>query len=226
MKKDPKSPLLSMIGTGLAEARALGGDWDGGLKALDELKATAGAAGRPLWEAEARLARARLLDRKGEAAASSKEYEELGAFAGKAAAAAPADSPLRDSLERMMVTGLVGKAWALYGRAEKSRAPADLEAAKQAFDRLPSETGTSAAGKAASLNGQGGLLLLQGKADEALRKFIEVEVTMFSAPEEVAHALWFKAQACEKLGNQAARDQALKDLVQYHPWSEWAARAR
>jgi hypothetical protein len=126
----------------------------------------------------------------------------------------------------MMVAGMVGRAWALYGRAEKSKAPADMEAAKAAFDRLPSETGTSPVGKAAALNGQGGLLLLQGKTDEALRRFVEVEVTMFSAPEEVAHALWFKAQACEKLGNQPGREQALRDLTQYHPWSEWAARAR
>ncbi len=225
-KKDPKSPIADFVATGLADSLAGGNDWDGAFKALDDLRGASAAAGRPLWEAEARLSRARLLDRKGESAGAANEFQELAVFAGSKAGAVPPDSPARPALERMKVTGLVGRGWALYGRAEKTKAAADMDAAKTAFDRLPSETGNAPAGKAASLNGLGGLLLLEGKADEALRRFVEVEVTMFSAPEEVARALWYKALAYEKLGNKAAREQALKDLVEYYPWSDWAARAR
>lgn len=226
LKKEPRSPVLDMVSTGLAEARAGGGDWDGAFKALDEFRNAASAAGRPVWEAQARLVRGRLLDRKGESAGAANEFQELATFAAGKAASLPADSPDRAEMERLRVTGLVGRAWALFTRAEKTGNAADADAARAAFERLPSETGGAPAGRAAALNGTGALLLLQGKAAEALRNFIQVEVVLFTAPEEVTRALWYKARALEKLGDAAGREQALRDLVEYYPWSEWAARAR
>ena len=225
-KKDPKSPLAEMIHLGLAEALAGGGEWDDALKALDELKAVATAAGRPVWEAEARLSRGRLLERRGEGGGAALEYEEMARFAEQAAGKAPAGSAERRDLEALRVNGLVSRGWALFGRAEKTKAPADVDAAKKWFDGLPSLTGGSAAGKAAAVNGVGGILLLEGKAQRAYERFVEVEVTMFAVPDEVARALWYKAQACERLGNAAGKEQALKDLAEFYPHSEWAGRAR
>ena len=81
-------------------------------------------------------------------------------------------------------------------------------------------------GRAAAVNGIGSLLLLEGKAQKALERFIQVEVTMFQAPDEVARALWYKSKAFDALGNAVGREQAMKDLSEFHPSSEWATRAR
>ena len=226
LQKDPKSPILDMVYEGIAESKAGGGDGNGALKALDEFRSTSAAVGRSVWEATARWVRGRVLDRQGETAGAANEYGDLAAFAATKAAAAPADSVERRELERLKVAGLVGRGWALFAKAEKTKAPADLDAAKAFFEGLPRDAGGSVAGKAASLNGIGAVLLAQGKAREALEKFVEVEVTMFAVPDEVTRALWYKAQALGRLGNNAGRDSALRDLVEYYPWSEWAARAR
>ena len=65
-----------------------------------------------------------------------------------------------------------------------------------------------------------------GEARTSVEKFLEVEVTMFSVPEEVARALWYKSVAYDKLSMAAGREQALKDLVEFYPGSEWASRHR
>jgi tetratricopeptide (TPR) repeat protein len=225
LKVEPRSPLADMIAVGIAECMAGGGDWDGALKYLDDFKKTATDAGRPAWEARARLARGRLLERKGEVGGAAGEYLELAKFAEGAQSKTPADSAERRDLDGLRVNGLVSAGWALYARAEKTKSPADLDAARKHFAGLATATGGSPAGRAASLNGLGGILLLEGKPRAALEKFVEVEVTMFAVPEEVARALWQKSQACERLGNSLGREAALKDLVEFYPWSEWAGRA-
>ena len=226
LKKDPKSPILPMVYEGMADALAGGGNGAGALKSLDEYRTLAGGVKRSVWEASSSLLRARILERQGDLPAAANEYAALAALAANRAPSSPPDSADRAALERMKAAGFVGRAWALYARAEKTKSPADLDAAKACFEALSRDTAGSVAGKAAALNGQGALLLAQGKAWEALQKVAEVEVTMYAAPEEVARALWLKAQAYGKLGNNAGRDAALKDLVEYHPSSEWAARAR
>jgi tetratricopeptide (TPR) repeat protein len=226
LKQNPKSASADVIYLGLAECQAGLKEWDAGLKALDDLRKLATEAGRPLWEGWARLLRGRFLERKGELGGAATEYADLSRFAESATAKAPPDSPDRKELEALRVNGLVSQGWALYARAERSKAPGDLEAARKHFEGLPTATGGSVAGRAAAANGLGGILLLEGKPQKALESFIEVEVTMFQVPDEVARALWYKAQAYDRLGNGGGREQAMKDLAEYYPWSEWAARAR
>ncbi len=224
-KLDPKSPLIDMVLLGLADAQAGAKDWDSALKTLDELKKIGSEAARPLWEGHARLARGRLLEHKGEVGGASSEYSDLAKFAESAATKLPPDSPERREMDGLKVNGLVSQGWALYGRAEKTKSPVDLDLARKHFEGLPSATGDSAAGRAASANGLGGILLLEGKFQKAVEKFIEVEVTMFQVPDEVARALWYKSMAYDRLGNGGGREQALKDLAEFYPWSEWSVRA-
>lgn len=226
LKNEPKSPLLDVAYLGLAECQASTNDWDPAFKTLDDFRKAAVEAARPVWEGRSRLARGRFLERKGEVGGAASEYADLAKFAESAAPKAPADSADRRELEALKTAGLVSQAWALYGRAEKSKGPADIEAARKSFEGLPSATGGSPAGEAAAANGIGGLLLLEGKTQKALEKFVEVEVTRFQVPDEVARALWYKAKAYEALGNAAGKDQAMKDLSEFYPSSEWAARAR
>jgi tetratricopeptide (TPR) repeat protein len=226
LKLDPKSPIVDMVYLSLAEAQAGTKDWDAALKTLDDLKKVGSDAARPLWEGRARLARGRMLERKGEVGGAAGEYAELAKFADQAAGKLPPDTPDRRELDAMKVNGLVSQGWALYGRAEKTKNPADVDAARKHFEGLPAATAGSLVGKAASVNGLGGILLLDGKYQKAVEKFVEVEVTMFGATDEVARALWFKAQAYDRLGNGAGREQALKDLSEFYPLSEWAVRAR
>jgi len=226
MTAEPKSPLSDIVHVGLADALAGAGKTDEALAALDAFRKAASDAGKPVWESRARLARGRILEGKGEVGGAAQEYAELANFVQNAAPKVPADSPDRRELEAYRIRGLVGQGWALYSRAEKTKAPADVEAAKKHFAGLPAATGGDVAGRAAALNGEGGLLLLEGKASEALEKFVQVEVTMFAVPEEVCRALWYKSQACDRLGNGAGREQAIKDLQEFYPWSEWANRAR
>lgn len=226
LTKDPKSPLFEMVSLGLADSLAGGGDWDAAFKSLDEFKKTAGDAARPVWEGRSRLARARLLERKGEVGGALSEFTDLATFAANALAKAAPDSGDRKELEALKTTGLVSQGWALYARAEKTKSAADLDAARKFFEGLASASGGSTAGKAASANGLGGILLLEGKPWQAVEKFLDVEVTMFSVPEEVARSLWYKSLAYDKLGMAAGREQALKDLVEFYPGSEWASRAR
>jgi tetratricopeptide (TPR) repeat protein len=225
-KEEPKSPILDMVLTSLARAQAGAGQHDRAVKTLDELTAAARAAQKPLWEAEARLTRGSILERKGDIAGAAQEYADLAQYCQTAASPLPAGSETRTSIERMRTRGLVLQAWAAYARAEKSRADGDISTARGMFDRLVSETGGAEAGKAAARNGQGALALLKGDAKAALEAFLEVEVLRFAVPEEVTRALWYKAQAYGVLGNAKGKDAALKDLVDFYPWSEWADRAR
>jgi tetratricopeptide (TPR) repeat protein len=225
LKLDPKSPLIDIVYLGLAEAQAGVKDWDTALKTLDDLRKVGSEAGRPLWEGRARLSRGRLLERKGEVGGAASEYSELAKFAEQAAGKAPPDSPEKREMDALRINGLVSQGWALYGRAEKTKSPVDLDLARKHFEGLPAATGASFAGRVASVNGLGGILFLEGKFQKAVEKFIEVEVTMFQVPDEVARAIWFKAQAYDRLGNGAGREQALKDLAEFYPWSEWSVRA-
>ncbi len=226
LKSDPKSPMADVAFLGLAECQAAGGEWDPAFQTLDDFRKVAVEAGRPAWEGRSRLARGRLLERKGEVGGAATEYADLAKFAEQALAKVVGDTPERRELEALKTGGLVRDAWALFARAEKSKGPADLDLARKSFEALPGATGGSPAGKAAAANGLGGLLMLEGKAQKALEKFVEVEVTMFQVPDEVARALWYKAKACDALGNASGREQALKDLSDYYPSSEWAVRAR
>jgi tetratricopeptide (TPR) repeat protein len=201
LRLDPKSPILDMVYLGLAECQAAASEWD------------------PAF-------RGRFLERKGEVGGAATEYADLAKFAEAAALKADAESADRRDLDGLKVNGLVSKGWALYARAEKSKNAADLEEARKHFEGLPAATPGSRAGKAAAANGIGGLLLLEGKPQKALEKFMEVEVTMFQVPEETARALWYKAKAYDLLGNAAGRAEALKDLSEFYPSSEWAVRTR
>ncbi len=226
LKNDPRSPLVEMASLGLAEALAGAKDWDTALKTLDDLRKLATESAKTVWEGHARLARGRILERKGEVGGAASEYAELAKFAEQAGTKYAPDSPDRREMDALKASGLVSQGWALYGRAEKTKSPADLEAARKHFEGLSAATGGSVYARAASANGLGGILMLDGKFQKALEKFVEVEVTMFQVPDEVARALWYKAQAYDRLGNGAGREQALKDLAEFYPWSEWAVRAR
>jgi tetratricopeptide (TPR) repeat protein len=226
IRLDRKCPYIDVAYLGLAESQAGGKDFDTGLKTLDDLRKLAAEAGRPAWEGRARLARGRFLERKGEMGGAATEYADLARFAEGAAGKAAADSAERRELEALRVNGLVSQGWALYGKAEKSKSGPDVDAARKHFEGLLGATGGSVAGKAAAFNGLGGILLLDGKPQKAIERFVEVEVTMFQAPDEVARALYYKALAYDRLGNGAGREQALKDLAEFYPWSEWASRAR
>ena len=225
-KAEPKSPLADRLQVGLAEALAGAGKHDDALKNLDDFRKAAADAGRPVWEARARFARARVHESRGGVGEAAQEYADLASFAQSAAGKAAADPEDRRELEHARIQGLVGQGWALFARAEKTKSPQDVDAARRHFDGLPAATGGAAAGKAAALNGAGGILLLEGKAADALDLFVQVEVTQFAVPDEVARALWQKAQACDKLGDAAGKDRALKDLAEFYPGSEWANRAR
>jgi tetratricopeptide (TPR) repeat protein len=226
LRLDPKSPILDMVYLGLAECQAAASEWDPAFKTLDDFRKVAVEGAKPVWEGRSRLARGRFLERKGEVGGAATEYADLAKFAEAAALKADAESADRRDLDGLKVNGLVSKGWALYARAEKSKNAADLEEARKHFEGLPAATPGSRAGKAAAANGIGGLLLLEGKPQKALEKFMEVEVTMFQVPEETARALWYKAKAYDLLGNAAGRAEALKDLSEFYPSSEWAVRTR
>ncbi|MHC4923906.1 MAG: hypothetical protein ACYTG4_07485, partial [Planctomycetota bacterium] len=130
------------------------------------------------------------------------------------------------TLADLKVSALVSQGWALFARAESSKSTTDVASARAFFGSLQAKVGTNVAGRAAANNGRGALLLLEGKSKEALALFVEVEVTMFAVPGEVTRALWYKSKAYEALGNTKGRDEALADLKEFYPWSEWASRAR
>ena len=224
IKGDAKGPFIDVAYLGLAECHAASAEWDSALKVLDDFRKVAVEAQRPAWEGRSRLLRGRFLERKGEVGGAAAEYQDLAKFAEAAASKAAPGSPERHELDGLKASGQVSSAWALFGRAEKSKSPADLDASKKAFDAL--SMGGSHIGAAAAANGLGALLLLEGKAQKALEKFVEVEVTRFQAPDEVARALWYKAKAYDALGNQPGREQAVKDLAEFYPSSEWAVRVR
>ncbi len=225
LKEEPKSPVLDVALLGLAEALYGAGQPDKALKALDDLAAAARAAKRPLWEAAARRSRGRLLERKGDSSDAEQTYSALADLCQREAAPLPAGSPERKAMDALRVDALVRRAWAAFSRVEKAGGAGAAEA-QATFDRLASETGGAPAGVAAARCGTGAVLLQQGRHKEALRAFIEVEVTGFAVPDEVARALWYKAEALKALGDAAGREAALKDLVEFYPWSDWANRAR
>ncbi len=225
LEAEPKSPLADLLLLGRAEALSLSGKPDDALQALDALAKAAREARIPLWEARARQSRGRLMERRGESLSAANEYGDLAEFLAKEAVGA-ADAETKRALEALRVDALVRRGWALMARAEQTKNAADLDAARGWFDRVTAQTGGAAAAKAAAANGAGVAALLGGDPRAAIPKFLEVEVTRFEVPEEVARALWYKAKSYEALGDARRREEALKDLVEFYPWSEWANRAR
>lgn len=85
---------------------------------------------------------------------------------------------------------------------------------------------------AAILNGVG-RALMETDPRAAVMKFAEAEVTYFSARNEVARALYLKAQALDKMARtektgttryRTMAEQARKELRDFYPESVWAAR--
>ena len=111
--------------------------------------------------------------------------------------------------------------WARVSWAESSGMQSTWDQAKSTFEGLLAKYPDSELVKAAALNGVG-RCLLEKDARAALLKFTEAEVVRFSARKEVARALYLKAKALRKMGRAKNADQALKDLREFFPDSEWA----
>jgi tetratricopeptide (TPR) repeat protein len=220
---NPKSLLLDRILRGLAKADLALGLPDAALAAADDLLATAKTAKRPLWEIDAHLARADALVVKGDAAGALRAVEAAGARADSAAAAAK-DADLAQRLSRAAVHAAARRTALLVAQAEATRSAESVDRARTAAEETLSKAPESSEAQASSTNAAGALLLLAGDARKALRKFVETDVLHFDVPDEAARALWYQSLCHERLGDGAARVDALKRLVAAHPASEWAGR--
>jgi hypothetical protein len=113
----------------------------------------------------------------------------------------------------------------LVAEAEASRAPEAVERARTAASELAAKWPDDSEAQAAATNAAGALLLLEGDAAKALRKFVETDVVHFDVPDEAARALWYASLCHERLGDKRARADMLRRLVAAHPACEWAGRA-
>ncbi len=220
-----KSPILDRILLGLGQASAAQKKYDAALEAATQLQTAARTAKRPLWEIEAVLFRAGVNEAKGNTAGATGDYDEVIRVADSHAASAK-DESLRNRLQRSSVIAAVRKGWVIVDKAEKSKAAADFEAARGYFQGLSGKHGKDPRVAAATSNALGVIQFAAGNTKEALRQFQTTEVRHFAVPEEVARALFYQALCHEKLGNQEARADRVKDLVEYHPKSEWARKAQ
>jgi hypothetical protein len=219
---NPRSLLLDRILRGLAKADLALGRPDEALAAADDLVAAAKAAKRPLWEIDAQLARADALAARHDAEGALGAADAAVSRAESAASSAK-DPDLAKRLRRAAVHAAARRAWLLVAEAEKSRAPNAIKRAETAGVELATRAPDSEA-EAAATNAPGALLLLAGDARKALRQFVETDVLHFDVPDESARALWYESLCHERLGDGAARVDALKRLVAAHPASEWAGR--
>jgi tetratricopeptide (TPR) repeat protein len=219
-----KSMILDRILMGLAEAELVRGKGDAAAKAADDLVAAAKSARRPAWELSAYLVKAKGKLSAGDFAGAASAFDDAVRFADGALAGEKTEAG-KARLRRASLEASVRKGWALVAKAEGSKSQGDFDAARSWFDGLASKNAGEALVLASQSNASAIAKFSAGDAKGALRQFMTTEVVHFGAPDEVARAIWWQAECWKKLGNEARRQERLKDLKQSFPGSEWARKA-
>lgn len=114
---------------------------------------------------------------------------------------------------------------ALLAKAESTKSARDYTAAKNYFQGLRRRLEDSPRVRAMSGVGEAICLLSEDKTREALLKLAEVKVYYFAQHNEVAKALYYMAEASEKLNHRKQAAAYRKELKEHYPDSEWARRA-
>lgn len=219
---NPRSLDLDRILRGLSESELVRGRADAALEAAADLETVARAAKRPAWEADAILQRARVLERKGDSAGAMRAANQVLTLAGSKPV-----SPLPDTIQRLRRAALrasVLKTRVLVASAETARTSDAVRRARDAADEMEASGAEDSEVRAAAVNAAGALLLVAGDARGALRKFKEAEVLHFAVPEEAARALRYEAACYERLGDEKARQTALRTLAETYPGTDAARR--
>jgi len=228
LSKNPKSILFDDIQLGLVECYSMQKKWDKAKAAAEALTAVGEAIKQPLWTIKGQRAVADALLKQEEYIEAVSAFENLVSSAQRELRWAKGDL-LRKTLAKQEIEAAVAQGWSKVAMAEASGSASDWSKAKAYFEGLPNKSDTyrgSDEVAAAVLNGIG-RCLLDSDPRAALLKFTEAEVSYFGARNEVARALYLKAQALNKLGgsrNRRMAEQAQKDLREFYPGSEWARR--
>jgi hypothetical protein len=221
---NPKSLVLDRVLAGLARAEILRGSADAALAAASDLDTAGKSARRAAWESDAAYWRARSLEAKGDAAGAMTALDGIVASSAvRSAAARGPDGPAR--VRRTAIAAGTRKLRLLVAEAEKPGATQVAGAVRKCcadlVERWPEEPEILAA----TTNAAGALLLAEGDARRALRKFQETEVVRFEMREEAARALAYEARCHERLADDKRRDETLRALAQTYPETEAAQAA-
>jgi len=222
LSANPRSLLFDEIQLGLTEAFSLDKKWAEAKNAAEALVSAGQAVKHPIWQAEGQRALAEMLVAQGSHADAVNGYRDLVLLAKREEKYV--EGRRKQRLNEIEISAAVEQGWALVAWAETSGNDSDWEKAKAHFQGLRGQYPRSDRVAAAALNGVG-RVLLESDPREALHKFVEAEVTRFTARTEVARALWLKAKALSRMGgaNKAAAERALEELRTYYPESRWAA---
>jgi tetratricopeptide (TPR) repeat protein len=228
LKANPKSLLLEEIQLGLVECYSLLKEWDKAMSAAESLTTVGETIKRPIWKVLGQRAVADVLLQQKKYIEAVSAFENLVSSAQRELKWAKGEV-LQKALAGQEVEAAVAQGWAQVAMAEDSGSQSDWDKARKYFEGLPNQSESyrgSAQVAAAVLNGVG-RCLLDKDPRAALLKFVEAEVRYFTARTEVGRALYLKAKALEKLGgtrNRKMAEQALKDLREFYPGSEWARK--
>jgi tetratricopeptide (TPR) repeat protein len=225
---NPKSLLYDKIQLGLVKCHSLLEEWDKAKAAAETLSSVGEAIKQPLWKIQGERAVADALLSQKKYIEAVTAFENLVASAQRELKWAKGDL-FQTAIAKQEIEAAVAQGWSKVATAEASKSASDWKKAQQYFEGLPQKSDTyrgSDEVAAAVLNGVG-RCLLDSDPRAALLKFTEAEVSHFSARNEVARALYLKAKALQKLGgsrNRRMAEQALKDLREFYPGSEWVRK--
>jgi tetratricopeptide (TPR) repeat protein len=228
LRLNPKSLLFDDIQIGLVQCYSMQKNWDKAKAAAEALTAVGAAIKQPLWQVQGDRAVADALLQQEKYIEAGSAFENLVSTAQRELKYAKGQVVLK-ALARQEIEAAVAQGWAKVATAEASGSASDWAKAKAYFEGLPSKSEAYRASDevaAAVLNGIG-RCLLDTDPRAALLKFTEAEVSHFAARDEVARALYLKAKALDKLGgsrNLRMAEQALKDLREFYPGSEWVRK--
>lgn len=222
-KKNPKSFMLDVILSGIADASLAMDKPQDALKAAADLERAATAAKRPIWELRALAMKGRAERASGNFDAAARAYKDLAATAEKLAGdAGPAR---KDTVQAFLQQGVSEQGWMMVEKAVKSKSAADFGTAKSYFEGLATRYGDVRPIMAARANALGVIQLENGgDVPAALEQFQRAQVLYFGSSQEEARSLFYQARCLEQMGDDKARQARIEELKQYFPESEWARR--
>ena len=154
-------------------------------------------------------------------AAADKAYFRLGLALAQLERWKESEAALAELARRAPGFELASEADLWRGRA--LAALGDRRAAQAAFERVVARDKTVLAARARI--GIGRLALDAGSAEEALAEFLKVAL-LYADPEEVSEALYLAGNALEQMGDVDKARAQYRELVEKHPATAAAARAR
>ena len=217
--------LFDKVQLGICEASGLLKRWDDATAAAETLSRVGEQTKNPMWKVSGQAALARVLLLKGQVSDAITAFDSLVALSQRELRYASGDI-LKGRLVKEEISGAVEGGWARISWAESSGEDSRWNEARAYFEKLRTQYPDSDQVAAAALNGIG-RCILEKNPREALLRFVEAEVVHFTARSEGARSFYLKAMALEKLGgsrNREMAEQAQKDLREFYPDSEWAAK--